>query len=165
MIFDDSKFPKWSPDQQKNRCFRIFHTKSNKSHCFVKKHHFDPTWAYKIYLKWKIFDCRFGQSYYHVRISSRMLIHGQTRSLILDPWSSGSWRTGLWIQPPAFILHPWSLILILDPWSLILDPWSVILDPWYMSLYVAICSYMWLYAAICRCMSLYVGMCPCIGTD
>ena len=74
-------------------------------------------------------------------------------SLIIVPWSSGSWRASLWV-------HPWSLII--DP---ILDSWSLIFGPWYMSLYVAICRYMSLYVAICRYMSLYVGVCPCIGTD
>ena len=98
-----------------------------------------------------------------------MLIHGQTRSLILilDPWSfllldpildpcslirslilepwSDPWSLILWVltcRPPGPTsrLDPWSLIR-----SLILDPWSLILDPWYMSLYVAICRYMSVY--------------------
>ena len=57
----------------------------------------------------------FRLSLHHVRISSRMLIHGLTTYMILDPWY-------LTLEP---ILHPWSLIIdpILNPWS---DPWSLI---------------------------------------
>ena len=60
------------------------------------------------YIKWYIFDSRFGWSWYHVGIPSGMIIHARTRSKVQRPRS-----------------------LILDPWSVILDPWALIHDPWW----------------------------------
>ena len=106
------------------------------------------TWLYlyKTYIKWLIFDRRFGWSWSHVGIPSRMVIHARTRSKMLDPWYLILDTWSMIHDPWAMIHDPWYLIfnlwsmihdpwLVHDPWSMtwsmILDPWSMIHDPWW----------------------------------
>lgn len=68
---------------------------SKKKAAFIKKHINSLFRHKRVFGAWKELDWSFWLSSYHVCSSSGMLIYGQTRSLILDPWS---------------------LTLILDPW-------------------------------------------------
>ena len=64
----------------------ISYKKSYITYIFIKNDNVDTISASKTYKNWLVLSCSIGQSWYHVRIPSRMAIHAKTRSKIQGSW-------------------------------------------------------------------------------